>query len=210
MVAAGQESTRVRLQTHLRRESTAECSFAAKGHNSPAAPRVQGTVRISSAQIYLCFKSTFSCCKKPVQRIAVGSCGCQGRGKAAISEAELCSSQCCQMNKKKKQANLSPDPDLESLKDPNRHNHSVKRELSHHRRETLCQSISELLRRAAAQAGPQHSPFMYSFVVSTISWYTTNSGSSLKRTELGWMNTGSSRSAVCEEAQRLKQSKTSH
>lgn len=57
-------------------------------------------------------------------------------------------------------------------------------------------------RATAGQAGgrlPASRPFMYSLEVSTISWYTTKSGSSLKRTELGWMNTGSSRRGVCRE-----------
>lgn len=46
-------------------------------------------------------------------------------------------------------------------------------------------------------------PFMYILVVSTISWYTTKSGSSRKRTELGWMKTGSSRSGVCQDRARF-------
>ncbi len=39
---------------------------------------------------------------------------------------------------------------------------------------------------------------MYNFDVSSICWYTTNSQFFLYRTELGWMNTGSSNAKHCQ------------
>lgn len=93
MVATGLESTQVQLQTHLRKgKHTPECRLAAKGHHSlseySALQNLISThslVSHFSRQLFIVL----------VQRPAIGSYCWQGWSKAAISEAELCSSQFC-------------------------------------------------------------------------------------------------------------------